>query len=104
MFVGVSSLCRYLVKYLTKAFTDDLVETRKKFFCGSHDAKAGTVQFKWNPVMGDASSMLYYYGKILFLDLTGHLPKWSDTDYVIRLGVEATDWLSTDPWWMPRGP
>lgn len=102
--ITVPALVSYLVKYLTKATTDDTVEPRKKFFGGSREAKAGTVQFKWCPQHGDPSSMLYYYGRELFVDLHGEAPRWSDTHYVIRLGVEATDWLTRDPWYMPHGP
>jgi len=101
--IGLTRLTRYLVKYLTKATTDDAIEPRKKFFGGSHGAKAGTVNFKWVPSF-EPTSMLWFYGSQLFRELNeGQPPRFDQMAYVIRLGVEATDWLSVDPWWMPFG-
>jgi len=100
--IGAPRLIRYLVKYLTKAQTDDAVEPRKKFFGGTHAAKAGNVQFKWASWF-EPTAMLFYYGRQLFVELHGEQPGFHAMAYVVRLGVEATDWLSVDPWWMPFG-
>lgn len=98
--IGTPRLIRYLTKYLTKACTDDAVEPRKKFFGGTHDAKAGNVKFKWAPWV-EPTAMLYYFGARTYFDLHGEQPDFGSMSYVIRLGVEAVDWLSVDPWWMP---
>lgn len=100
--IGPARLVKYLVKYLTKAQTDDTVEPRKKFFGGSHSAKAGTVKFKWAPWF-EPTAMLFFYGRQLYVEMHGEQPTFHAMAYVIRLGVEATDWLSVDPWWMPFG-
>ena len=100
--IGVKRLTRYLIKYLTKASTDDSVEPRKKFFGGSHDAKSGNVKFKWAPWY-EPTAMLWYYGMLTYSQLHGSVPGVRQMAYVVRLGVEATDWLSVDPWWMPFG-
>lgn len=100
--IGPERLVRYLIKYLTKATTDDAIEPRKKFFGGSHGAKAGTVNFKWAPWF-EPTSMLWFYGRQLYFEMHGEHPSFDAMAYVIRLGVEATDWLQVDPWWMPFG-
>ena len=101
--IGSARLIRYLVKYLTKATTDDLIEPRKKFFGGTHDAKAGTVRFKWVPWV-EPTAMLWYFGAQFYREMNeGQQPDFRQMGYVIRLGVEVTDWLSVDPWWVPFG-
>ena len=100
--IGVTRLTRYLVKYLTKASTDDQVEPGKKFFGGSHTAKAGNVKFKWAPWF-EPTAMLFFFGARTYFELHGEPPGFHSMAYVIRLGVEACDWLSVDPWWMPFG-
>lgn len=95
-------LVRYLVKYLTKSTVEDTC-SRKKLFGGSRVSKCGTVGFKWVPSV-NASSYLYHYGREMFVLIEGRPPTFRDTTYVIRLGVEACDWLSVDPWWEPYSP
>jgi hypothetical protein len=91
----------YLIKYITKAFHDS-DGTKKKAFGGSASARCGTVRYAWckweNP-----GSYLYAHGRDLWLQLYGERPRFRDMADVIRLGVEITDWLSVDPWWMPDG-
>ena len=100
--IGSKRLIRYLIKYLTKARTDDTVEPRKKFFGGSSDAKAGNVKFKWAPWV-EPTAMLWFYGALTYFQLHQSCPGFREMSYVVRLGVEACDWLSVDPWWVPFG-
>jgi hypothetical protein len=95
-------LRKYLIKYLTKARCD---EPKKKFFGGN--GKESTTNFRWAPWY-DPSAMLFHYGRLQFVEMNGgQVPTagevWRNMSYIIRLGVEATDWLSVDPWWMPSG-
>jgi hypothetical protein len=96
-----SYLVKSLMRYLTKACTDDAVEPRKKFFGGSAGAKVGTVRFAWLPEF-EPGTFLYYWGKQLWIDLHGCWPKFGDMALVVRMGVEVTGWLEIDPWWTPR--
>jgi hypothetical protein len=89
-------LVRYLTKYLTKSFTD-VDEPKKKLFGGSSSAKAGTVKFRWTAEI-EPSAYLYHYGRELFYQVEGRAPTWRETQLCVRYGVEATDWLSIDPW------
>lgn len=101
--IGPKRLVGYLVKYLTKAYTDDLVEPRKKFFGGSRDAKAGNVRFKWVPWV-EPHAMLYHWGRIFFRELhKDTLPTFRDMRYILKLGVEYVDWTAQDPWYVPYG-
>lgn len=103
--ISVQRLVRYLVKYLTKASTNDSIEPRKKFFGGSSNAKVGTVQFRWAPWI-NPTAMLWNEGKAVYCQLWGIPPvsKWlALSPLFIRMGVEVVDWLSVDPWWLPTG-
>lgn len=100
--VSCKALVKYLVKYLTKSFTDDAVEPRKKFFGGSKGAKVGNVNFKWIPSI-QPGAMLYFYGRQLWYEAFGKAPRFDDMRDVIACGVEAVDWLSVDPWYLPFG-
>jgi hypothetical protein len=110
-----------LLRYLTKACTDDRIEPRKKFFGGSKRAKVGNVLFKWLPEY-EPGAYLYHYGLQVWKDLARMesdrmsnarrkllgqkpvrmWPSFYDVSDIIRLGVEATGWLEIDPWWTPR--
>jgi hypothetical protein len=94
-------LRKYLIKYLTKCHT---VEPKKKFVGGN--CKQSTVNFRWASWY-EPTAMLFYYGRKCYIDLNGgQVPGPSEAfrnmDYIIRLGVEATDYLSVNPWWLPR--
>jgi hypothetical protein len=99
---NVRAVVLYLVKYVTKCCVDDN-GLKKKSFGASARTKLGTVAFSWckwiNP-----TTYLYRYGKSMWLDLYGTLPTFKDFAMVVRLGVEDTNWLEIDPWWMPSGP
>lgn len=94
-------LRRYLIKYLTKCHT---TEPKKKFFGGN--CKVNTVNFRWAPWY-DPTAMLFYYGRLLHQELDGVCltrgELWRNMGYIVRLGVEATNWLSVDPWWVGSG-
>jgi hypothetical protein len=94
-------LVRYLQKYITKSITDDSGH-RVKAFGGSRDAKMGNCQFRWVPWVRPGA-YLYYYGAQLYRELYSENPKFFQVGLIVRMGVEATDWLETDPWWMPSG-
>ena len=98
--IGPVRLVRYLVKYLTKAATDDLVEARKKFFGGSARAKIGNVNFKWVPSV-EPLSMLWFYGRQVWREAFGEYPTFKDFRHVVITGAEACNWLEKDPWWIP---
>lgn len=99
---SVQRLIRYLGKYVTKSLIDANGQKHARVFFCSSDVRAGSVRFSWVPEV-NPSSYLYYWGKGLFFTLFGRLPTFRECELVIRLGVEDTDWLQVDPWWMPRG-
>lgn len=99
---SIIAVVTYLVKYCTKSLVD-AEGTRKKVFTASQGAKLGTVAFAWVPWI-NPTSYLYHYGKTTWLELYGKLPDWTAFHEVVRLGVEVTNWLAIDPWWMPSGP
>jgi hypothetical protein len=92
----VGYLTKKLQSYLLKARTDDAVEPRKKFFGGTHRSKVGTVKFAWNPWTDTAHSMLYYYGRNLFVELWQAPPSYRDLPIVMALGTEDRNWLDVD--------
>jgi len=94
-------LVRYMIKYLRKGIVEDGV-AHKKLFGGSASAKKGDVKFNWMPGI-NPSSYLYHFGRELFVEIEGRIPAWDETQYCIRLGVEATNWMDIDPWWQPWG-
>ncbi len=98
---GGVKLARYLTKYLTKGCREG-VPKGKKCFTASAAAKCGTVGFCWDP-MTNPAAYLFYYGRILFLELYGRVPRFSEFPFVMRLGWEACDWSSVDPWSDPPG-
>lgn len=97
---SVQRLVRYLGKYVTKSLVDHNGVKYSRVFFASGDVKAGTTRFSWRPEI-NPSAYLYYWGKFLFYTVYGRCPTFEDVKTVIRLGVEETDWLSVDPWWMP---
>lgn len=88
---------RYLLKYLTKTFREE-VDGKKKIVFSTRGAKSGTTRFKWHWSI-HPGAYLYHYGRELFIEVNGRLPRWCDISDVIRFGVEAVDWLSVDPLW-----
>lgn len=96
--VAPAPLARYLIKYLTKAHT---CEPRKKFFTGARASVAGNLKFKWNPWTELPHSMLYFYGRSLFQQFYGRLPKFCDQRHVIELGYHEKEWWNIDPWFDP---
>lgn len=92
----------YLLKYITKNVTDDGCGKKKVWSC-SRSCKSGNVRFAWCRWI-KPGAYLYHYGKRFYIELYGTLPKFTDFNLVERLGVESTNWLETDPWWMPAGP
>jgi len=92
----------YLVKYITK-WVSDAEAGRKKVWSCARCCKSGTVKFAWCPWI-KPGTYLHHYGKCLYIELYGKLPKFCDFNLVEELGVGATNWLETDPWWMPSGP
>lgn len=93
-----SGLVSYLSKYLTKCFRN--TSTRfKKGFGGSRPAKAGTTNFKWAPHIRPGA-YLFAAGVSLFISFQGHFPRFRDIGQVIRMGVEETQWLEIDPWYL----
>lgn len=95
---GARGIVSYLTKYLTKSlhFTEGCAN--KKVFGVDRGSRRGTVNFKWHPSVR-AGAWLYASGLALFLALNGELPRWKDTSYVIRLGVEDTGYAAVNPWW-----
>ena len=91
----------YLTKYLTKA---NAPEPRKKYFGGN--AKSSTVAFKWSPWAGNPLSYLWHHGLQVYREMKqmegGQAPSQAELfhkkDLIVRLGVEATEWLEFDPW------
>jgi hypothetical protein len=94
---GGAKLARYLTKYLTKSLDD---VKYKKPFSGSHAAKAGTVGFCWESGV-NPYAYFFYYGRRLFFDLYQRIPCFKDYRHCMRLGYEACDWVSLDPWTEP---
>lgn len=100
-------LVKYLCKYLTKSFGDAAggaaaMWGKKKVFGGSRSAMVGTTRLAWNPwVEGKPGTYLYFYGRQLFNELYGEDPTWFDLSHVIRLGYEACDYGSWDPFYTP---
>jgi len=92
----------YLVKYITKNLKDTECDKKKVWSC-TKGCKVGTVRFSWCPWI-KPGAYLHHYGKCLYIELYGKLPKFTDFSQVERLGVETTNWLEIDPWWMPAGP
>lgn len=92
----------YLLKYITKNVTDQECGKKKVWAC-TRACKTGTVRFSWCRWM-KPGAYLHHYGKRLYIELYGKLPKFTDFNLVERLGVETTNWLEVDPWWMPSGP
>jgi len=92
----------YLVKYITKNVTDEESGKKKVWSC-SRRCKVGTVKFSWCRWI-KPGAYLFRHGKSLYIELYGKLPKFTDFSLVERLGVENTNWLEIDPWWMPSGP
>lgn len=98
----VKRVVLYLVKYCTKALVDESGQ-RKKVYSASQGAKCGTVKFQWVPWV-NPTAYLFYWGKLQWFDLYGETPDFKIFHAVVRLGVEVTNWLEIDPWWMPSGP
>jgi len=94
---AAEKLVRYLTKYLTKSF--GFSSHNVKVWGGPARCRMGTIQFKWCPWV-NAKSYLFYYGKELFIRLYGRLPRFWQSDLVIRLGYEATGWGEVDPWFL----
>ena len=99
-------LVKYLVKYLTKCFREakdgQAIFGKKKVFGGSRFSRIGTTRFAWNPKLtGKPGTMFYHYGRQIFRELWNRLPGWLDTEFVLRLGYEACDWGSFDPFYEP---
>jgi hypothetical protein len=96
----VGYLTKKLRSYLLKARTDDSVEPRKKFFGGTHRSKVGTVKFSWNPYTDTAHSMLYFYGRALFVEMLGYVPSAvklrNNMPVIMALGCEDRNWLDVD--------
>lgn len=99
---NVRRVVLYLVKYITKNLKDTECDKKKVWSC-TKGCKAGTVKFSWCPWI-KPGCFLHHYGKCLYIELYGKLPKFTDFRLVEELGVGATNWLETDPWWMPSGP
>lgn len=96
---GGARLARYLTKYLTKSLDD---VPHKKPFSGSAAAKCGSIGFQWTPET-NPYAYFYYYGRQLFVELYGRQPAFTEFREVTRLGYEAVDWASRDPWSDPPG-
>jgi hypothetical protein len=96
---GGARLARYLTKYLTKSLDEC---PRKKAFSGSAAAKVGSIGFQWTPET-NPNAYFFYYGRQLFYELYGRQPKFTEFREVCRLGYEATEWASRDPWSDPPG-
>lgn len=91
---GANKLARYLTKYLTKSVDDC---PGKKGFTASQAAKVGSIGFQWMPDI-NPNAYFFYYGRQLFFQLYGRQPKFTEFRHVCRLGYEATEWASRDPW------
>lgn len=95
-----SRLARYLTKYLTKSMGDDC-RGKKPFSC-SDAARAGTIGFQWTPDI-NPTAYLYYWGRVLYIQLYHRAPKFFEFRFVCRLGYESCDWRDVDPWMDPPG-
>lgn len=108
--VAPEQLTRYLIKYLTKAYT---CEPRKKFFGGSRGCLVApltgslekgekrVVLWKWNPWLETPHGYLYEMGVEPFNVLYGRAPTFCDVRECMRLGYQVADWGSVDPWYDP---
>jgi len=99
---AVRGVVNYLIKYVTKDIVGEFGSKKKVWSC-CRACKAGNVRFAWVPWM-NPTSYLYFYGRQMFYEIYGRYAGWKDFSAVVRLGVENTNWLETDPWWMPAGP
>lgn len=94
---SVRRLVAYLCKYLTKSF--GVGAQNVKVWGGPARCRMGTIGFKWLPYI-NPKAFLFHFGRELFVALHGHLPKWRDVKYVMRLGYEVTGWSEVDPWFL----
>lgn len=91
-------LIAYLVKYLTKAFRDG--DRWKKPWGGSASARSWTTSFKWVPWI-NPGTWLYHWGREIFFQINGRLPRFSDVGACIMLGYFDSGWNNVDPWYFP---
>lgn len=91
-------LIRYLVRYLSRGFTEDGCQHRK-LFCSTHASKVGNVDFKWNPYVQNAGAFLYAKGLPEFVKDMGRSPHFNEMMAVISTGVWVVGWDKFDPLW-----
>lgn len=96
-----AKLISYLVKYLTKCFRVGCT-VNKKVWGGCARSKIGTTMFKWVPWI-KPGAYLYYYGKAVFIQIHGVLPRFRDIEQCIRIGYDITRWCEVDPWYYETG-